>query len=115
MTMAKNDYRSLSRALCLQGALLLILALAPSPLSAQEERRALSKSVPEYPELARRMKLAGIVKVEITIAPNGAVLKAVVVGGHPLLGESAVAAAKRWKFAPSGAESTQILSFKFNP
>jgi TonB family protein len=113
--MAKNIRRSFARVCLLPGTLLLGLALASSPLSAQEERRALSKSVPEYPELARRMKLAGIVKVEITIAPNGTVLKAVVKGGHPLLGESAVAAAKRWKFSPSNAESTQILTFKFNP
>ncbi|MBZ5528143.1 MAG: energy transducer TonB [Acidobacteriia bacterium] len=110
--MAKNICHSSSRALCLQGALLLGLGLT---LSAQEERRALSKSAPEYPELARRMKLAGIVKVEVTIAPNGSVTKAIVVGGHPLLGESAVAACKHWKFSPSGVESTQILTFKFNP
>jgi TonB family protein len=91
------------------------LGLAAGTLSAQDARRAVSKITPEYPELARRMRLSGTVKVEVTILASGAVKSATVIGGHPVLAQSAVDAAKRWKFSPSGGESTQILEFEFHP
>ena len=41
----------------------------------QEElnRKVKNKVAPAYPELARRMNIAGVVKLLITVAPNGSV------------------------------------------
>jgi TonB family protein len=113
--MTKNNRSSRSRGFWLKGALLVGLGLAVTTLSAQEGRHAISKPSPEYPDLARRMRLAGTVKVEVTITASGAVKSATVVGGHPVLAQAAVDAVKRWKFSPSGGESTQILEFDFHP
>src|SRR6266403_1718676 len=57
------------------------------PSRAQEEltRKAKSKVAPTYPELAKRMSIAGVVKVQVVVAPNGSVKTTKVVGGHPLL------------------------------
>lgn len=76
-------------------------------------RRAKSKVEPMYPELARKMHLAGTVKIEVVVAPNGTVKEARIVGGHPVLATSALDAAKKWRFEPSPTESTGVIDFKF--
>ena len=78
-------------------------------------RRAKSKVQPLYPELARKMNISGTVKIEIVVAPNGTVKDARVVGGHPVLANSALDAARKWRFEPAGAESTGVIDFKFEP
>lgn len=101
----------------------LTLALTSGPIhvnaqQAQSEelvRRAKSKVQPSYPELARKMNIAGTVKIEIVVAPNGTVKDARVVGGHPVLASAALEAAKKWRFEPAGGESSGIIDFKFEP
>jgi TonB family protein len=78
-------------------------------------RRAKSKVAPVYPELARKMNLTGTVKVQVTVAPNGTVKDAKVVGGHPVLASAALEAVKKWRFEPAAVESTGIVDFKFEP
>lgn len=78
-------------------------------------RRAKSKVQPGYPELARKMNIAGTVKIEVVVAPNGSVKDARVVGGHPVLAGAALDAAKKWRFEPAGGESSVVLEFKFEP
>jgi protein TonB len=78
-------------------------------------RRAKSRVQPVYPELARKMNIVGTVKVEVVVSPNGAVKDARVVGGHPLLANAAMDAAKKWRFEPASEESSGIIDFKFEP
>lgn len=106
-------------------ALLAILTLAvtlgPIHVGAQQAqndeivRRAKSKVQPGYPELARKMNIAGTVKIEVVVAPNGTVKDARVVGGHPVLAGAALDAAKKWRFEPAAGESSGVLEFKFEP
>ena len=78
-------------------------------------RRAKSKVQPAYPELARKMSIAGTVKIAVTVAANGTVKDARVVGGHPVLANAALDAAKKWRFEPASAETSGIIDFKFEP
>jgi TonB family protein len=78
-------------------------------------RRAKTRVDPNYPELARKMNLAGTVKIEIVVAPNGTVKDARVVGGHPVLANAALDAARKWRFEPASTESKGIIDFKFEP
>jgi TonB family protein len=78
-------------------------------------RRAKIKVAPTYPELARKMNITGTVKVEVVVAPNGAVKDARVLGGHPVLASAALDAAKKWRFEPAPAESSGVIDFKFEP
>ena len=66
----------------------------------QEElnRKAQSKTAPSYPELARRLNVSGVVKILITVAPNGSIKEARLVGGHPVLANAALDAVKMWRF-----------------
>ncbi len=78
-------------------------------------RRAKSKVQPQYPDLARKMNIAGTVKIQVVVAPNGAVKDAHVVGGHPVLATAALDAAKKWRFEPASTESSGVIDFKFEP
>jgi len=86
---------------------------SPAP-SSEIYRRAKVKVQPEYPDLARKMELSGVVKIEVTVAPNGTVKGARVVGGHPVLAGAALDAARKWRFEPAPAESTGVIEFKFD-
>jgi TonB family protein len=76
-------------------------------------RRTKSKVQPAYPELARKMNLTGTVRVQVVIAPNGAVKDAKVVGGHPVLGNAALDAVRKWRFEPASTESSGVVELKF--
>ncbi len=78
-------------------------------------RRAKSKMQPAYPELARKMNIAGTVKIEVVVAPNGAVKDARIIGGHPVLANAALEAARKWRFEPAATESSGVIDFKFEP
>jgi protein TonB len=80
------------------------------------KRKIKTKVVPVYPDLARRMSVAGRVKIEVVITPDGRVRSTKVVGGHPLLVQVCQDAVKEWKFLPGPEETTQIVEFNFtNP
>ena len=102
-------------------AILALMTAAPIAVQGQQTqneelaRRAKSKVQPAYPELARRMNITGTVKVEVVVSPNGAVKDARVVGGHPVLANAALDAAKKWRFEPASVESTGVIDFKFEP
>jgi len=91
------------------------LGSAWTNLAAQEtgERKVKSKVQPQYPVLARRMRLTGTVKVEVVIAPDGKVKSTRVIGGNPVLIDPAVDAVKQWRFEPGPKETIQIVQFKF--
>jgi TonB family protein len=101
----------------------LTLAICFAPMRARGQgaeneeilRRAKVRVQPAYPELARKMNISGSVKIQVTVATNGSVKDAHVAGGHPVLANAALEAAKKWRFEPSLAESTGIIDFKFEP
>lgn len=78
-------------------------------------RHAKVKVWPVYPELAHKMNITGTVKISVTVAPNGSVKEAHVVGGHPLLANEALMAAKKWRFEAGPSDTPGvILDFKFD-
>lgn len=93
----------------------LISVKAQQTQSEELIRRAKTRVQPLYPELARKMNIAGTVKIEVVVDPNGTVKDARVVGGHPVLAGSALDAAKKWRFEPASTESSGIIEFKFEP
>jgi TonB family protein len=98
----------------------LALALAVPSLAtqaqAQEEttRKVKSRVDPLYPELARRMRISGTVKLQIVVTKDGAVKSTKVIGGPPLLIDASIDAVKRWKFEEAKDETTQPVEFKYN-
>ncbi len=91
-----------------------ILTVSLSSVAFAADRTAKSKSTPVYPDLAKRMNISGTVKVEVTVAPNGHVTNAKALGGHPLLVESAGAAAKQFKYEAAPEETKEVVEFQFH-
>ncbi len=73
---------------------------------------AVSKVVPEYPQMAKQMRLAGRVEVEVVIDAEGNVEKTQVVSGNALLSSAASMALKKWKFTPfsSGGKPVRAVT-----
>jgi TonB family protein len=104
----------------LKMALLSLLAattlfLGASNLPAQDGRKALYNPEPPYPEVARRLRLSGTVKVQVTITPDGKIKDTKITGGHPIFVNSVEQTLKEWKFTPASAETTTTLEFSFKP
>ncbi len=88
--------------------------LAQTGTTDEGKRKIKTKVTPLYPELARRMSVAGKVKIEVVITPDGRVKSTRVVGGHPLLVQACQDAVREWKFVPTSEESTQTVEFEFH-
>ncbi len=78
-------------------------------------RKVLSRVEPDYPETLKRMYIGRVVRVEVVVTPNGTVESAQVLGGNPILGQSAIKAVKRWKYAPATAKEKLVVKFDFDP
>ncbi len=98
------------------GLLLAIIPLTWSkPASAQDLRKVKFSVQPAYPELAKKNKIQGITRLQVVIAPDGAIKDIKVLGGNPVLVQASVEAVKKWKYETASAESTSVLKFEFKP
>lgn len=93
------------------------LFIPPSSRAADEgeTRKIKTKVLPEYPELARRLNLKGVARVQVTVAPEGAVKDVKELGGNPVLLDALVRAVRKWKYEPAGKESLVEVKYDFNP
>jgi TonB family protein len=87
-------------------------------LSVGSEQSAPSRTLvrrvePEYPETLKRMQIGGTVRLEITIAPSGSVETVALLGGNPILGETAAKAVKQWVYAPGPSRTKMEVSIPF--
>jgi protein TonB len=80
--------------------------------------RVLRKVEPQYPAIARQVRVQGSVQVQIDISETGAVTNVTLLTGHPLLREAAMQAAKQWLFIPTElnerpVRAIGVLTFNF--
>jgi TonB family protein len=94
---------------------LMVLSLTAVNLAAQDSRKVLSNPEPPYPEVARRLRLSGVVKVQVTIAPDGKIKETKILGGHPIFVNAVEQTLKEWKYASASSETTTQLEFTFRP
>lgn len=90
------------------------MALAQNtPVNSASERKVATRVAPIYPELAKKMHIRGVVRVEAVVKPNGAVKSTRILGGNPVLIESAKDAVAKWKFEPAQSETTEVVQLAF--
>jgi TonB family protein len=108
---------SLRRAVLTIGLVAMSAGLTARTGFAEDEpmRKVTKRVVPVYPEIARKMKLSGTVKLTAVVAGGGQVTHIEVIGGHPVLILAAQDAAKQFIFQAASAESREILTFVFAP
>lgn len=85
------------------------------PSQPQITRKLKNRLTPSYPDLARRMNIAGVVKVQVTIDKTGTIKNTKLVGGHPILAGAAMDALRKWRYEPGPEETTGIVEFRFDP
>lgn len=77
------------------------------------KRRVKVMGKPQYPELAKKLNLSGVVKIEVFIGTDGKVKRTRVIGGHPVLASEAEKAAMQCEFEPGPKETSEVIEFKF--
>ncbi len=102
--------RRLFAASCLVAGVGLILSL---PARA-EDRHVQRRVPPVYPEIAKRMKIGGVVKISATVAADGTVTEAKAVSGNRMLVPAAEDAVKHWKFTPADSTSSVDVEVNFS-
>jgi TonB family protein len=81
----------------------------------QAQRTLLIRVEPEYPETLKRLFIGGTVRLAITISPKGVVETAELLGGNPILGDSAIVAVKKWVYAAQHSRTRMEVSVPFDP
>lgn len=103
------------------GLILCLFACGVSaPLCAQSEdgandRKVVTRVEPKYPPTLERMYIGGVVRLQVEIAANGTVEGAQLLGGNPILGQSAITAVKQWKYAAANHKTRQVERLEFDP
>lgn len=93
--------------------LLLMAFMLIHPCAYGEDlRKVKSNPAPEYPELAKRLNIRGVARIQATIAPDGTVKEVKEVGGNPVLVDALARAVKKWKYEP--ADRTSVIEIKFD-
>jgi protein TonB len=92
----------------------------PSPLrvgGSIREPRKLVHVAAVYPEVARQVKLQGIVIIEATIDERGFVTDVRVLRSKPMLDEAALMAVRQWRYTPTllnGVPVRVLMTITFN-
>ena len=75
-----------------------------------------------WPELSRRVRIQGVVRLHALISREGTIEDLKVVSGHPLLVRSALEAVKQWAYEPTllngepaGVEADIDMNFTLSP
>lgn len=107
--------RSASVWLVMLAAVMLVPCAAAAQEATPANRKVVVKVQPQYPGLARAMKIQGSVRADVVVEPSGKVKSVDVKGGHPLLAQSAQDALLEWKWEPAAHETHQTVELRFAP
>ena len=98
----------------LKAAVLALMLMVALPGSAAGDRTVKWKVAPVYPELAKRMKIEGAVKVEASVDADGKVTDVKTISGNHALAVAAEEAVRKWKFVPAASKSTETVEVNFS-
>jgi TonB family protein len=93
------------------------LSVVPAVAQAHDtgDRKLITRVEPEYPDALKKLYIGGVVRVEVLVAPNGAVRSTTLIGGSPILGQSTMKAIKQWRYAPASTDETLTVKIEFDP
>jgi TonB family protein len=106
-----------SVALAMMFALYIAGGLVPAvqaQRNSTSDRKIVSTVKPAYPQTLKNLHIEGLVRLHVTVLPNGNVADIDVRGGNPILVENAVKAVKSWKYAPAASQTIEEVVLNFN-
>jgi TonB family protein len=100
--------------------LLLAAVVGPTLAAAGDDspdgkRKIVSLVKPTYPQIARTMRISGVVKLEATVGSDGKPKLVDVKGGHPTLIKAAVDAVNSWRWKAGPHETKEPIEMTFAP
>ena len=96
-----------------QAAALMLIFTFGLSARASDDRAVKSRVAPVYPEIAKRMHIAGEVRLEATVDAQGKVKDVKPVSGNHMLECAAEDAVRQWKFAPGAGDSEVPVTVNF--
>lgn len=78
-------------------------------------RKVVYKVAPKYPHELKQNAIGGVVRLSISISPNGSVAKITPIGGNPILVDAATLAVRQWKYVPADRATTTEVQLEFIP
>ena len=104
--------RRLGKIVMRAGVLGLLMVMV-SPARGADDRAVKSRVAPIYPEIAKRMRIEGAVKVEVKVDPTGKVTGARALNGNRILSAAAEEAVRKWRFEPGSGDATVDVEVDF--
>jgi len=76
------------------------------------EARLIRRVLPEYPPMARNMRISGKVHLMCVVGTDGTVRDLRLVDGHPLLAQAALNAVRQWVYTPTklNGEPVEVIA-----
>lgn len=97
------------------GFLAVLLSSALIGLAQEATRKIVKKVTVQYPAILKKRAIGGTVKLKVFIKPDGSVRDTEVLGGNPILAESAQKSVLQWRFSPAASETNVDVSIVFDP
>lgn len=74
--------------------------------------KLIAQVAPVYPEMARRIRLEGVVNLNAVIGADGRILNLTAVSGHPWLVKAALDAVQHWRYQPTtlNEQPTEVVT-----
>jgi TonB family protein len=91
-----------------------VKTLAIGVPSSSAERKLITRVEPDYPETLKRLNIGGTVRLRVSISAKGNVVNVELLGGNPILGESATIAVMKWLYAAGSSRTITEVSILFD-
>ena len=91
-----------------------VKTLAIGVPSSSAERKLIARVEPDYPETLRQLNIGGTVRLRVSISAKGNVENVELLGGNPILGESAKIAVMKWLYAAGSTRTITEVSILFD-
>ena len=108
---ARRAHRATPRVLRI--AAFTLFAVIAVHATAAGVRPVKNRVAPQYPDIARHLKIEGTVVVQAVVDPAGKVTDAKAVSGSKILSYAAEEAVRKWTFVPAPDQSTENVEIRF--
>ena len=88
-------------------------AVAQPIQHAQSKRQIVRRAEPDYPELARRAKLRGNVRLQVKVGADGSVASVQALGGNPIFIKAGMEAIKQWRWERASGDTEESVQLTF--
>jgi len=94
---------------------IVLFGVASAQAQDNSTRKVVKKAPVAYPTILKTKGIGGVVRLRVFVKPDGSVRDTEVVGGNPILVESAQKSVIQWKFTPGSSETVMEISVVFDP